>query len=372
MLDKKQIRNFALELGFSEAGFTTAEPFESQMKLLEERRKDYSWWLNQKFDLMQGTDPKAIYPAAQSIIVLLHNYHSGSFPSSMEASFGRTYIDDDRRTRDGLAVRIKQFRSYLRDNDIDSKMPGNLPDKLAAARAGLGNMGKNCLFFANSSSRGCSWVSPLVILVDKYFEPDQPTVEMGCPDWCRNACIAACPTGALRGPNKIDPNRCISFLTWHGDDITPLQYREPMGVYVYGCDRCQDVCPRNAAWKAQDLDNNERAFAKHEFFDLRRPLHMDEDYFESSIQPHMFYISSRNLWKWKMNVARAMGNSMDRSYVTDLIKAFQENEDERLKGMIAWALGRLGGEEAKRALEEFSVTSQGMVREEINRALLKL
>lgn len=127
-----------------------------------------------------------------------------------------------------------------------------------------------------------------------------------------------------------------------------------------------------AGWKAQDLDNNERAFAKHEFFDLRRLLHMDEDYFESSIQPHMFYISSRNLWKWKMNVARAMGNSMDRSYVTDLIKAFQENEDERLKGMIAWALGRLGGEEAKRALEEFSVTSQGMVREEINRALLKL
>lgn len=369
MLSKEQIKRQALDLGFSDTGFTTVEPFESQIKLLEERGGGYAWLHDQNIDLTQGTDPKAMYPEAKSIIVLLHNYFTEAFPRVMEGNFGRCYIEDDRRTRDDLAIRIKQFRSYLRDNGIESKMRPNMPEKLAAARAGLGTMGKNCLFFANESSRGCSWVSPLVILVDTYFEPDPPTVVLGCPDWCRNACIAACPTGALKGPGKIEPNRCISYLTYFGEDITPIELREPMGVCVYGCDRCQDVCPRNSAWKAQELSENQRAYAKKDHFDLRRLLHMDVEYFKANIQPHMFYMSSRNLWKWKMNVARAMGNSKDRSYVSDLIRAFNENDDERLRGMIAWALGRLGGQEAREALEQFKSFSSGIVLAEIEGAL---
>ena len=39
-------------------------------------------------------------------------------------------------TKDGLALRIKSFRSFLRDNGIDSKVPFNLPHRVAAARAG--------------------------------------------------------------------------------------------------------------------------------------------------------------------------------------------------------------------------------------------
>jgi epoxyqueuosine reductase len=48
---------------------------------------------------------------------------------------------------------------------------------------------------------------------------------------------------------------------------------------------------------------------------------MDAARFTSRVWPHMFYMSPNNLWKWKMNVARAMGNSRDDSYVTDLIRA---------------------------------------------------
>lgn len=369
MLDKERIREQAIALGFSAAGFTNTEPFESQVRLLQERSEGYAWVLDQKIDLIKGTDPLSIYPDAKTIIVLIHNYFKESFPPDLEGKFGRCYIDDDRVTKDGLAIRIKQFRSFLRENGIETMAGKGMPDKLAAARAGLGTLGKNCLFFANEGMRDSSFNSPIVLLADTYFEPDEPTVRLGCPDWCKNACIAACPTGALRGPGKIEPRRCISYMTYYGDEITPVEFREPMGVCVYGCDRCQDVCPRNAPWKTQELSKNQNAYAKRGNFDLRKLLFMDLDYYKTMVQPHMFYMSSRKIWKWKMNAARAMGNSLDRAYIPDLIKAFKENDDERLNGMIAWALGRLGGDDAKRALKEFRFESEGLVRHEIDMAL---
>jgi len=70
-----------------------------------------------------------------------------------------------------------------------------------------------------------------------------------------------------------------------------------------------------------------------------------------------------------MNVARAMGNSLDRSYVPDLIKAFRENDDERVQAMAAWALGRLGGTEAAEALKSFLNAANVPVKQEIEEAL---
>jgi epoxyqueuosine reductase len=142
-----------------------------------------------------------------------------------------------------------------------------------------------------------------------------------------------------------------------------------MGMYIYGCDRCQNVCPRNAAWLAQDLSQNTRVAAMAPHFDLSQLLHMDTGYFQNHIWPHMFYMGPEDIWRWKMNVARVMGNSLDRNYVPDLVRVFREHPDDRVRGMSAWALGRLGGREARNALDEFRRGSEGMVGEEIDRAL---
>ena len=230
---------------------------------------------------------------------------------------------------------IKAFRSFLRDNGIDSRVPFNLPHRVAAARAGMGTFGKNCLLYAGRTARQSSWILPITVVVDREFSPDDPTVDMGCPDWCRNACIAACPTRALKGNCAIDPRKCISYLTYFGKDITPRELREPMGMYVYGCDICQNVCPRNRPWLSQELPVNQRVAAKAKNFELSALLHMDRDYFTSKVWPHMFYMSPDDIWKWKMNVARVMGNSRDDRYIPELVRAFEENSDERVRGMIA-------------------------------------
>jgi epoxyqueuosine reductase len=318
---------------------------------------------------MAGTDPKTIMPQAKTIIVLMEVYFNRAFPKSLEAHFGRCYLDDDRITKDRLAKRVKAFRTFLQQDGIDSKVPFHLPHRIAAARAGLGTFGKNCLFYSNKVVAKGSWVLPIALVVDQEFEPDEPTLELGCPDWCRNTCLTACPTGALKGPRQINPRKCISFLTYYGPGLTPRELREPMGLMIYGCDRCQNVCPRNIPWFSKELPMNEKVLAMVDDFQLEKLLHMDAQYFNSRIWPHMFYMSDQDLWRWKMNVARAMGNTLDRGHVPELIRAFGENSDERVLGMIAWSLGRLGGPEAKAALEKFLPESVGLVKEEIAAAL---
>jgi epoxyqueuosine reductase len=120
---------------------------------------------------------------------------------------------------------------------------------------------------------------------------------------------------------------------------------------------------------ATEKPQNPRVLAKAANFDLSCLLHMDKPYFEKKIWPHMFYMSADDLWRWKMNAARAMGNSLNPAYVADLIRAFKENSDERVKCMIAWALGRIGNKEAMAGLEKFSKDSKGIVKEEIEQAM---
>ncbi|MBU1157362.1 MAG: HEAT repeat domain-containing protein [Proteobacteria bacterium] len=369
MLRQENVLAKALELGFADIGFTTAEPFETQKQILADRQESYAWTMESGLDLVAGTDPQNVLPGARSIIVLMEAYFSKANPQSMEPFFGRCYLDDDRVTKDGLAVRIKAFRDYLSQHGIKAKIPFNVPHRLAAARAGMGNFGKNCLFYSNKVARKSSWVLPIAVVVDASFAPGQPTPEVGCPNWCKNVCLTACPTGALRGPRKIDPRRCISFLTYYGQGLTPRSLREPMGLWVYGCDRCQNVCPRNAAWLAADLPLNQRVADKAPDFDLIRLLHMDAQQFQQRIWPHMFYMKVEDLWRWKMNVVRVMGNTQDQIYVPELIKAFDREKDERVRAMCAWSLGRLGGPEARRALESARAPSQGLVAPEVAWAL---
>lgn len=372
MITKADIIKAARENGFEDVGFTTADPFDTHREFLTARQDAYGWAEAVGLDLVNGTDPKNILPQAKTIIVLLEVYFKTSFPRAMESHFGRCYLDDDRVTKDGLTRRIKAFRSFLRANGIESKVPFNLPHRVAAARAGMGTFGKNCLFYSNRVARRSSWNLPIAVVIDYEFSSDESTIEMGCPDWCRNACIAACPTRALKGNGTIDPRKCISFLSYFGKGITPMALREAMGMYVYGCDRCQNVCPRNAAWLSKELPPNQKVVAKADDFHLSRLLHMDKSFFEKKIWPHMFYMSYDDIWRWKMNVARVMGNALDACYIDDLIQAFHKNKDERVRGMIAWALGKIGGQKGRKALETFAMQSEGLVLEEVTFALKKV
>ncbi len=155
MITKSDIIKAAYEHGFEDVGFTTADPFLDHKQLLLDRREEYEWAEGVGLELLNGTDPTTILPNAKTIIVLMEVYFRKSYPRSIEGNFGRCYLDDDRVTRDGLSKRIKAFRSFLRDNGIDSKVPFNLPHRVAAARAGMGTFGKKLpVLFQQGGPRG--------------------------------------------------------------------------------------------------------------------------------------------------------------------------------------------------------------------------
>jgi len=55
--------------------------------------------------------------------------------------------------------------------------------------------------------------------------------------------------------------------------------------------------------------------------------------------------------------------------VPDLVRAFETSEDERVKSMCAWALGRIGGDRARSALDRIRQGADGLVADEIAYAL---
>jgi epoxyqueuosine reductase len=70
---------------------------------------------------------------------------------------------------------------------------------------------------------------------------------------------------------------------------------------------------------------------------------MDKSYYVEYVWPHMFYIPAEDLWRFQMNAARAMGNSLDPKYINDLKRCILGEYDERVKEMAAWALEKITG-----------------------------
>jgi epoxyqueuosine reductase QueG len=100
MITRSDIIEEAHRLGFGDVGFTSAEPFTSHRDYLQSHQDEFGWAEQMGLALMSGTDPKAVLSSAKSVIVLLDIYFREAFPASLEAHFGRVYLDDDRYVND--------------------------------------------------------------------------------------------------------------------------------------------------------------------------------------------------------------------------------------------------------------------------------
>ena len=370
---KQRLIERAFELGFDDVGFTTVEPLELYIQEIDSRSEMYDWVQEvEGEDLRKGAALGENHEWAKSLVVLILNYHKRAFPPQLTGKIGRIYLVDDRQEMKDWYVSGMTFLSFLTEQGIRFQLEEDIPARMSAARAGVTTYGKNCFAYAKKTMMGASWLVSIPILIDAEVEPDEPSIELGCPTWCKNACMAACPTGALYAPKKMNPRKCIAFNSYYAQGITQMELREPMGMWVYGCDRCQEVCPRNQPWMNQSLPENTSLVERADDFQLDTLLTMSQEHYENNVWPLAFYIPKENIGKWKMNAARAMGNLGDEANVPHLIDALSNNPDETVRGMCAWSLGKLRGNQAKAALESRLPKEGGLVKKEIEIALERM
>lgn len=366
---KERIREAALEHGFDDAGFTTVEPFHLYIEEIQARPEMYKWVNREDFSTLRGARPSRKYPWARSMVVLIRNYHKRAFPEELLGRFGRCYLVDERKRPAEEQQRFKKFLEFLRSNGIRAIYDSEIPARMSAVRSGVATYGRNCFVFAARTMKGASWLEIIPLVLDAELDPDEPSFEVGCPDDCNGACLKACPTGALYEPLRMNPHRCIAYMSYYGPDLTPHEFRVPMGTWVYGCDRCQEVCIRNRRWMRSILPENSDLEERKDLFTLERLLEMSQRYYEEVVWPQFFYISRKRIDKWKVNAARALGNLRDEGAVPLLARHLRESPYENVRAMCAWALGRIGGSKARAELEKARGSATDLVRGEILHAL---
>ena len=370
------IKDKALELGFVAVGITSAEPFRLYSEELAGRPEMYEWGKTlgerasvRDLDLTRFIDPTRYLPEVKSLIVVTDSYWEEDFPVSLSGKIGRCYLKGLFCPEDNLPKqRRKDFRNFLQGLGMKT-IYGPAPARLAGARAGITHYGRNCFAFANEAAGQSSWVVNEPYLVDKELEPDTSTLKLGCPENCRK-CMDACPTGALYAPLKMDPRKCIAYLSYFTAGDIPRPIRSQMGTWVYGCDRCQEACPRNKKWMEKRKPMDEALASRAENFQLETLLRMSQDHYEQKVWPLVYYIRKENRKIWQRNAAVALGNQGDPEKVSALIKELEDPET-LVRIHVAWALGKGAGPKPRQGFGESQRGKEEdeKVREEIEEAL---
>jgi len=197
---------------------------------------------------------------------------------------------------------------------------------------------------------GLGWRGKHTLLIDRtagsYFFLGEIYTDLPLPVGDRvgahcgrcEACIDACPTGAIVAPFRLDARRCISYLTIEHPGSIPMEFRSLIGNRIYGCDDCQLVCP----WNRFAVVTDEPDFKVRHGLDAPGLVALfawsAEDFRERTAGSPIHRIGHE---RWLRNVAVALGNSSGGAEVVAALKARAHDDSPLVREHVAWALGRL-------------------------------
>ncbi|MCT6930553.1 MAG: tRNA epoxyqueuosine(34) reductase QueG [Lysinibacillus fusiformis] len=348
---------YAISIGVDKIGFTTAAPFtELKNRLRRQQELGYQSGFEES-DIEKRTEPLQLLNEAESIVSI-----AVAYPSRMQNApigkkgarrgiFCRASWGVDYHT--AIRERLKLLSAWLEERvegvRIESMVDtGALVDRAVAERAGIGWSGKNCSIITPEFG---SYVYLGELVTNIPFSPDKP-MEDECGE-CR-LCLDVCPTGALIQGGQLDAQRCIAFLTQTKGTL-PDEFRSHIGNRLYGCDTCQTVCPKNKGkinWIHEEFMPDP---------ELAKPL----------LTP-LLTISNREFkakfghvsgsWRGKKPIQRnailALAHFKEEAAIPDLINLLKNDDRPVIRGTSAWALGKIGGEQAKSALYDAEANEQ--------------
>lgn len=335
------LRKAALHLGFDLVGIATAvrpdgfarlqnwieQGFAGEMSYIERRREAYE-------------HPRHVLESVRSVIMLGMNYRAADPSDELKSGQGRVsrYAWGTSDYHNVLRDRLRQLANVLHEESPGCKTRGvvdtaPLLERDFSRLAGLGWFGKNTMLI-NKWQGSLFFLAAL--LTDVELTPDEPHETSHCGT-C-TACLDACPTDAFPEPYVLDATKCISYLTIElRDKSIPLEHREGIGDWLFGCDVCQDVCP----W------NRKAPLSQEPFFEPRSDLNpvdaaelltLNQEAFNTRFAgTPLERPGRRGLLR---NACIVLGNTGDLSHVGALQVALDDDEP-LIRDAAQWAIDRL-------------------------------
>jgi len=335
---KEKIRAAGHELGFAAIGVARADPGPAAERLRQ--------WLAEgchgDMDYMARhaelrAQPALLHPGTLTAITTALDYlpHTRTADQPEQAAIsryaqGRDYHKVVRSRLQKLADAITAIVGPFGYRVFSDSAP--VMEVEYASQAGLGWRGKHTLLLSKQGS----WRFLGEIYTDLPLPPDAP-VEDHCGT-C-TACLAACPTGAIVAPYKVDARRCISYLTIELAGPIPEEFRPLIGNRIYGCDDCQLCCPWNRFAKLGDPE-----FAPRHGLDTASLIDLfgwSEQQFNDRLAGNPIRRIGHE--RWLRNIAVALGNSAPTPATMAALRQRSDDPSPVVREHVAWALAKLTG-----------------------------
>jgi epoxyqueuosine reductase len=240
------IKHKAKELGFNICGIAnsrTLEEYGPRLKSwVDAGMNDIMGYLARDID--KRINPESIFPGAKSIVVTGLSYYSETLQKDPDApilsryTYGSDYHEVIKEKLEKLLAWIKSVKPEAEGKPfVDSS---SILEKPWGREAGLGWQGRHSILI-NREIGSFFFIGILVLDIDLDYDP--PFTEEYCGE-CR-LCVDSCPTGAINDNGTIDARRCIANLTIERRGPIPAELVPHLGRRIYGCDKCQEVCPWN-------------------------------------------------------------------------------------------------------------------------------
>ncbi|UJJ57933.1 tRNA epoxyqueuosine(34) reductase QueG [Rhodanobacter denitrificans] len=338
----RDIKRWAIELGFADAGISGTDLGEDEQHL--QRWLDGDHHGEMEYMTRHGTKrtrPAELEPGTQRVISVRMDYippgtaNAWDVLGDAEAGYvsryalGRDYHKLMRQRLQKLAERIHGvvgdfgYRAY-----VDS---APVLEKALARNAGLGWIGKHTVLINRHAG---SYFFLGELYTDLPLPVDEPA-SAHCGSCTR--CIEVCPTQAILGPYRLDAKRCISYLTIELKGSIPEELRTPMGNRIFGCDDCQLVCP----WNKFAQMTAEPDFAPRHSLDGAKLVELfawsEEEFLKRT---EGMAIRRTGYEGWLRNIAVALGNAPKSAAVIAALAARANHPSAVVREHVAWALAK--------------------------------
>ncbi len=241
-----QIKEKAFDLGFHLCGIAKVRNLAEREPIikawLEEGMNDRMKYLGR--NLKKRLDPELLFPGAKSLVVTGLNYFSDKKQKSADTpvlsmyTFGKDYHEVIISKLEKLLQYIKGINPGAGGKAISDSAP--LLEKAWAVESGLGWQGRHSIVI-NRDIGSFFFIGILILNIELDYDKPLPGEHCGK---CR-ICIDSCPTAAINNNRTIDARRCIANLTIENRGPIPEELIPKLGRRIYGCDKCQKVCPWN-------------------------------------------------------------------------------------------------------------------------------